>query len=189
MRSYENGELCYEHGLKNGKKHGTEYMWMGGKLLSAEPYVDGASHGVAQQWSPDGKLIGTYRMCHGTGLDLWRMQREDGSVFLTEATCFKKGRHLSFQWFINEDQKTVTWESFWNENGLHGVQRQWNLKGRLRRGFPQYYIDNRRVSKRQYVAACKKDPATPPLRPEDDKPQRTFPPEVARHLCFPKHKK
>ena len=187
MRIYEDDKLMMEYGLKRGKKHGTQYEWYEpGRLCSAEPYVNGVPHGIARQWAPDGRLIGTYRLNHGCGLDLWRDLREDGSIFLSEAAYWRKLGGITIDWLINEDQKTI-WREYLRpgERG-GGIEREWNDKGRLRRGYPEYYANGRQVSKRQYAAACKKDPALPPLRPEDDKPQRTFPPEVARHLRFPK---
>lgn len=181
---FETGEPDFENGLKNGKKHGTEYVWYCPNLLSSsEPFVEGVAHGTVKQWSSDGKLIGTYRMTHGTGLDLWREQREDGSVYLSEVRSCKDGHCHGFGWDINEDQESVHKELHFSSSGLwHGICREWNARGRLCRGYPQYYVNNKKVTKRQYLLACKDDPTLPPFRVEDNSPSRVFPPEIAKHL-------
>jgi hypothetical protein len=55
------GELLLEAGVHRGRRHGREYrLDVPGKLLSATAYENGLEHGVARQWSDDGRLIGTY---------------------------------------------------------------------------------------------------------------------------------
>lgn len=176
---YETGEFESETPLKSGKRHGTAYYWYEpGCLDFAEPFVDGVAHGTAKQWSRDGKLMGTYKMKHGTGLDLWWCENEDGSVVLSEVHYLKNG----FQWFINEDQKRIDSESHYNGKGLHGICRRWNAQNRLCRGYPQYYVNHKKVTKRQYMSACRDDLTLPPFRVEDNAPSRVFPPEIAKHL-------
>ncbi len=43
-------------------------------------------------------------------------------------------------------------------------------------------MNGKKVTKRQYLRACKDDPSLPQFREEDNKPSRTFPPEIAREL-------
>ena len=175
----EEGYLWREYGLKNGIKHGLEYAWCDVFLDGVEPYVDGKMHGLCKQWGFDGKLLGTYRMKHGTGIDLWR--DEDGK--LIEACYWKDGVFDSWSWKINEDQRSVWLEEHVLAGvGMHGIERWWNDHDRLKRGYPRYWVRNERVTKRQYVRATKSDPTLPPFRPEDNLPARTFPPEIAKHL-------
>ena len=77
----------------------------------------------------------------------------------------------------NSDEKTVWQECFFSGNGYHGVWREWNPRGRLRRGFPRSYANDRRVTKRQYLKACANDPTLRPYRPEEDDPHRQLPAE------------
>lgn len=181
---FESGEPEMEYGLRDGKKHGTEYDWFDpGLLVSAEPFVRGLPHGTVRQWDDKGRLIGTYRMVHGTGLDLWRLPRErDGEPYLLEVLYWKGGHRHGFEWRLNEDQTTVYIERHWREGQLHGIERQWNSASRLRRGFPKYFVHGKPVPKRQYLKACSSDPTLPPFRVEENHPARTFPLEVARHL-------
>src|SRR5258708_21369911 len=105
----ETGEIGIETPLRNGVKQGIEYHWYSkGKLDSSQPYVNGLEHGVAKQWSSyDGRLIGTYTMEYGTGIDLWRGEGADGSVYLTEIRYMKDGLRHGFEWWLDSDQKSV----------------------------------------------------------------------------------
>jgi hypothetical protein len=80
-----------------------------GELLSAEPYFNGLPHGIAKQFD-NGKLIGTYTMKHGTGLDLWRGVAEDGTIRLHEARYKKDGRWHGFEWWLNHEDQESCWQ-------------------------------------------------------------------------------
>src|ERR1041385_7240318 len=69
----EDGLLTMEKGLnKDGLPHGEYRTWHDNGVIHSETfYVDGKEHGTAKQYDSDGKLIGTYKMDHGTGVDLW----------------------------------------------------------------------------------------------------------------------
>ncbi len=176
----QNGQLEFERPMKNGVTHGTLYDMNDGVVTFAEPYRNGLAHGKAKQWSYDGELIGTYTMTHGTGLDLWRCKKTWGNkrVYLAEARHINEGKWHGFEWWLNEDQKSVQGEHHFRENLQHGVQRSWNSAGRLRRGYPRYWVNNKQVTKREYLRACAKDPSLPPFRESDNRPRRKFPPEV-----------
>ena len=183
---YDNdGALLIETPLRHSKKHGVEFHWYegGGSLQSAEPFHEGLPHGTAKQWGEDGILLGTYTLNHGSGLDLWRRQQcSDGSVFLSEIHSMKDGWPHGYEWWLNSDQRSVWAERHWNEGQFHGIEREWNARGRLRRGYPRYYVRGERVSKRAYLKACRVDPSLPAFRAKDNKPVRRFPSELAREL-------
>jgi antitoxin component YwqK of YwqJK toxin-antitoxin module len=181
---HETGELALECPMKNGSMHGIEYRSdVPGKLLSAEPYSNGLPHGNARQWSHTGKLLGAYTMKHGTGVDLWWQEGfENRPSYLAEARYYKAGKRHGFEWWLNEDQKSVWEESHFRSDERHGIERHWNSQGRLCRGYPKYWVNDARVTKRQYLRACAKDASLPPFREADNRPQRKFPPEVAAHL-------
>jgi hypothetical protein len=176
----ERGRLELERPKKNGLMHGMLYICDDGIVTFAEPYRNGLAHGIARQWSDDGELIGTYTMKHGTGLDLWRQKMNwgTGRVFLAEARFIKEGKWHGFEWWLNEDQKSVHDEHHFWENLQHGVQRSWNNKDRLRRGYPRYWVNNKQITKREYLRASANDPNLPPFRESDNRPRRKFPPEV-----------
>jgi hypothetical protein len=176
----ERGQLEFERPMKNGVFHGVLYRCEDGVVISAEPYRNGRAHGTAKQWSYDGELIGTCTMMLGTGLDLWRCKKDwgDKRVYLAEARFIKKGNWDGFEWWLNEDQESVHDEHHFWQNLQHGIQRSWNSEGRIGRGYPRYWVNNKRVTKREYLRACAKDPNLPPFRESDNRPQRKFPPEV-----------
>lgn len=176
------GEPSMEWGIRNGKQHGRMYTWWPpGHLLPVETYKNGASHGTALQWDENGRLLGSYTMAKGTGIDLW-WQDWGEEVFLHEVHYMKDGAPHGWEWWINDDQRTVWDETHWHEGELHGIQRRWNIQGRLRRGFPKYWLHNKQVTRRIYVKACSNDPALPLFRNADNLPARIFPAEIRKHL-------
>ena len=179
---YETGQPSLEIPLKNGVTHGIVYSWYTpGKLTSADPYRNGREHGTARQWSDEGKLIGTYTMKHGTGIDLWWQSFGNRAPYPAEIRYMVDGKRQGFEWWLNENRRGVHEEChFWNGN-KHGVERSWNSRGRLRRGYPKYWVNDQRTTKRRYINACTKDPSLPSFRERDNLPYRKFPPEIGLH--------
>jgi antitoxin component YwqK of YwqJK toxin-antitoxin module len=181
---HETGELSNEYPLRNGLTHGIVYRSdKPGKLLSAEPYFSGLPHGTAKQWSDEGKLLGMYTMNHGTGVDLWWQRSPNRAPYLAEARYLQEGKWHGFEWWwFSENRRALGVERhFWN-NKVHGIERSWNQHGRLRRGYPKYWVSDERVSKRQYIRACAKDPTLPPFRERDNLRKRKFLPEIKGHM-------
>jgi hypothetical protein len=166
----------------DGRPHGVERVIDDGELTSIEPYCHGLAHGVAEQWHR-GQLIGTYEMRRGTGLDLWRGLDEDDQPYLTEARSVVDGLRHGFEWWIDIDQRCVHEERHLHRGELHGIERTWNAEGRLCRGYPRYWIGGQRVDKRRYLRASAKDSTLPPYDPAEQRPERSFPEDVARHLA------
>jgi antitoxin component YwqK of YwqJK toxin-antitoxin module len=179
---HENGAVAYEQSLRNGRRHGAEREWSeSGALLWRTQYVDGREHGTAQQWDEAGRLVGSYSMEHGTGLDLWWSNCGTEPWQLSEARWCQDGRRHGFEWWLS-DPTSVSQEGHYWEGREHGILREWNAEGRLRRGFPQYYVHGQKVTRRQYLRAAAKDPSLPPFRLGENAPGRTFPPEVQAAL-------
>ncbi len=175
----ETGGLAYECALHNGVPHGMSYRWdTSGLLIAAEPYLHGLPQGTAHQWADDGTLVGTYPMVHGTGIDLWWQ----ACGYLSEVWYKHAGKLHGFEWWLAADQASVTEERHWWQGQLHGIERQWNRNGRLRRGYPKYWVHGEQVRKRQYLKACAQHPELPRFRAHENLPQREFPPEIVPHL-------
>ena len=179
-RSYnEDGQLVIETPLKNGLKHGREYYWDDdGTLNLIEPYVNGKIHGTAKQYGRNGKVIGTYTIRHGTGYDIWRVEDEDGAIHISEIHSLKDGLPHGYEWWVTDKPRIIYEERHWHEGQFHGIEREWNLANKLRRGFPRYWIKNERVDKRKYLRAAEDDPSLPPFRLKDNSPRRRFPPAI-----------
>jgi len=124
-------------------------------------------------------------MVHGTGYDVWRNQIADGPVYASEIHSMRDGLMHGFEWWLNEDHRSVYEEKHWHEGKLHGVERFWVGK-KLRRSYPKYWVQDKAVTKRQYVRAAQKDPTLPPFRVKDNSPTREFPPEIRRLLKAPR---
>lgn len=169
----DEGRLEFENAFRGGVRHGNEYsFYPNGRLEEVTPYRDGGIHGMGRQWSEDGRLLVTYRLVRSTGLDLWC---GDGGA-LSEEHYWPKDGELGYRRGWNCDDRT-SWQEYFFVlgKGYHGIWREWNGRGRLRRGFPRYYVADRRVTKRQYLRACLGDPSLPPYRAEDNEPVRDLP--------------
>ena len=174
----ESGILILEEPIRDGSIQGTVYWWNDeGFLDFLEPYHEGLMHGTAIQFDPVGNVVGTYTMNHGTGYDIWRQPDEDGVWHVAEIHSWKNGCVHGYERWLFPD-KTLWHERHWWSGLWHGIERMWNAKGRLQRGYPQYWVENEKVNKRQYMKACLDDPSLPPYRAEDDLPIRIFPDEI-----------
>ena len=183
------GAVIFDCGLRKCKPHGMAYrLDMPGRVLSATPYRNGLEHGLARQWSADGtRLIGSYRMRNGTGVDLWWQETttRPPRPYLAEVRFVVRGLLHGFEWWLNEDQASVYEERHWREGKLHGIERLWNRNGRLRAGFPRMFVQGVRVTRRAYERARETDASLPPVRKIEDRNRRTFPAAVARRLNPP----
>ena len=145
---YASGAVEAEQILRSGRQHGPMVEWYeNGQAAWATTYVDGLEHGTARQWAADGTLVGEYRLEHGTGLDLWWTEDGAGRWTLSESRYVKGGTRHGFEWLVNEDQVSVAGEGHYWEGQPHGILREWNAAGRLRRGFPQYWVQGVKVTK------------------------------------------
>jgi hypothetical protein len=170
----EDGMLSHEHGIRNGKKHGRDYNFRtNGEPYEVTPYRNSKIHGQGIQWADNGSVLITYKMSNGVGLDLWCDQL-NGT--LAEEMYWVKQGQLGYRRDWNADDKTVYAEYFFVFcRGYHGIWREWNSKGRLRRGFPHFFVNDLRVTKQKYLKAAEVDPILPPYIPEEDLPDRILP--------------
>ena len=184
------GALTFDCGVRGGKPHGIAFrLDVPGKVLSATPYRNGLEHGIARQWSADGRrLIGSYRMRHGTGVDLWWQETftKPPRPYVAEVRFAVMGRAHGYEWWLNENQVTVYGERHWSNGELHGIEREWNQGGALRRGYPRFYVHGNRMTRNAYERARTTDSSLPALRPADDQNERVFPPAIARRLSLPR---
>jgi hypothetical protein len=147
---------------------------------TSEPFKNGVPHGIARQYDAKGRVIGSYRMINGTGLDVWR---GDGGV-VGEIWEYVDGHFDGYNWWLNDDQESVWIERHFKKGYKHGITREWDIEHpqRLAKGFPQFWLEGKKVSKKVYLAAANEDPSLPRYRKEDDKPERRFPPHVRRAI-------
>ena len=178
------GLLKHEWSFKNGKRHGWQYDCNNnGGLYRAIHYENGIEHGTAQCWGHSGALLGTYTIDHGTGIDFWWNEFESKAQ-LTEARFVVDSLMDGYEyWWFSWGNAGALWkEKWWYKGCLHGIEREWNYRGGLRRGFPNYWLHGEEVDRRKYEPATKKDATLRPFRIEDNMPYRILPPEVAAKL-------
>lgn len=169
----EDGTLTIEYQMRGGIMHGHfRTFWENGQVNEEATYVDGKEHGVTKQYNANGALIGSYTMDHGTGVDLWF----DREGVLSEERHYLDGQRHGYERWWRSDATTVLQEEHYQKGQAHGIFRQWNDKGRLRRGFPRYYVSGKQVTKHQYEQARHVDPTLPPFAPEDNLSNRVPPP-------------
>lgn len=172
----EEERMWQEYALdKDGQPHGWYYEFdeETGDLQCKEFYVEGKLHGTCKQWIGS-KFVGAYTLEMGNGDDLWRHLNEDGNICLSEIRQYKDGNFHGYVWWVNDDQQSVWSEEHFNEGQPHGIKRQWNIEGKLSRGYPQYYVLGEKVDKRKYLRLAVKDQSLPSFRVEDQSPQRSF---------------
>lgn len=172
------GRLTMEYGLRGELKHGPFRTYHDtGAVCEDAFYVEGKEHGEIRQFDEAGKLIGSYRMHHGTGVDLWYARRG----VLSEERHLRDGTRDGFERWWNEDQRSVWAECHYRRDTEHGIERRWNERGRLQRGYPRYYVNGERVSKRQYVRACERDESLPKYCTSEDAHLRQLPVTAPPH--------
>jgi hypothetical protein len=111
-------------------------------------------------------------MADGCGIRLWCDPLTRAFV---EETRFRGEGERGYRRHWAGDERTLH-EEIWGP-GKGSISRRWIAPGKLRRGFPWYFLDGRQVTKRAYLQACRNDPALPAYRPEDDEPHRELPAE------------
>ena len=156
--------------------YGRRFEWINGKINSTEAYdAQGRPHGTAYQWAADSRLMGSYTMSHGTGVDIWWQIRQDGTKEITEIRQYRDNLRHGYEWWLTGGEVPFS-EEHWYAGIKHGIERQWNDQGRLRRSYPRYWINNERVRKDKYVRAAAKDDTLPPFRAEENLPQTSVSP-------------
>jgi antitoxin component YwqK of YwqJK toxin-antitoxin module len=172
---HEDGSLAMEYSMRGGVMHGPfRTYWENGQVSQESTYVEGKEHGLTKQYDAEGALLGSYTMDYGTGVDLWF----DRAGVLSEERHYHDGQRHGYERWWCGDNTTVWQEEHFRHGEAHGIFRQWNNKGRLRRGFPRYYVGGKQVTKRQYERARLADPTLPPVVPEEHLPNRVLPPSL-----------
>jgi hypothetical protein len=171
----QDGRPVWGWRLRDGKKHGLSVEWWdNGAIAFVQPYAKGLQHGTARHWDDEGRLLLETRYVKGTGVDLWC---DLYCRSLAEETHHRTGVAHGFRRRWNSDARSVYIEEHYSEGFPHGIFREWNDAGRLRRGFPRYFVHDKRVDRRAYLRAADTDESLPPWRRIDNEPRRPLPRE------------
>lgn len=139
---YRNGQLREEVPLRNGRRHGVVRTWhRNGVLASEKHYQQDLLHGTCRQWDEMGKLLGSYEMIHGAGV---------------EHVWFDDGHLQQEQSFVN-GLATGRWRSWLQDGSLaseqwlienHEVSRAEYLKAAASHADWPKYLSERRQQRR-----------------------------------------
>ena len=123
---YRNGQVSEEQPQLNGRLHGVLRRWhKNGVLALEQPHEHGLTHGICRQWNEDGKLLGAFKIKHGTGVH--RHWHHNGQLQSEVSTVHGEltGRHRS--WLPDG---TLVLEQYYLNNVA--VDRQKYEAGRLK---------------------------------------------------------
>lgn len=139
--SYRNGQVREETLLRNGQRHGVARTWhRNGTQASEEPYQNGLLHGVCRQWDEHGKLLGEYRMDHGTGIQRvwfengvlqWEQSFVNGQATGPCRMWLQDGSFATEQWLIENHEvsqaqfaKTAAQHPDWPKHAVNGTRHR-----------------------------------------------------------------
>ena len=175
------GSLTDEIPLREGLAQGRVYeFYPSGALSCVEPRVRGVMHGTCYQWDEDGRLLGRCVLRNGSGLDVWRSRATNGRAVASEIRTLRRGLRHGFEWWMYGRQMSS--ETHLADGKMHGIERSWSVQGKLERGYPRYWVNDARVTKRQYLAAAGNDPSLPPFRERDNRAKRSLPARVRAEI-------
>lgn len=139
---HPNGQIRYEGTIKDGKPIGMIRFWHENGVLNEELPCD--DNGLK----------------HGV-VKTWN---KDGKLL---GEChFEHGTGLLKTWYDNSQLKSETYYACGNQCGR---SRMWWEDGSLMNVC--YYIEGRKVSKKKYIEACKKDPTLPRYNDNEPEPE------------------
>jgi hypothetical protein len=149
-----------------GRRHGFEAEYDDGRTAWCAQWVRGKMHGLAIQLDRRGRPMIASRFVRGRGTDLW-MGCGQGPV--SEVREMLDGQlHGLVRWGEPEEP----WEEERYRHGKrHGIFRKWS-DGALEKDSPQFYVQDRQVSRRAYQAAQRRDASLPRHDASDDDPRR-----------------
>jgi hypothetical protein len=94
---YRSGQLREQVPVWKGRRHGVVRIWhKNGIRASEERYQNGLLHGVCRQWNESGRLLGKYRMVHGSGIQ--REWHDNGQLQLEVSTVRGKFSGRNRMW-------------------------------------------------------------------------------------------
>ncbi len=118
-RHSRNGVVVSETLYSDGVPHGMQRFWHENGVLAKEiPIEEGSVNGTVKQWSQSGKLLGSYDMSFGTGVEYtWH---ENGKLWTTRS--FVNGERCGPARMYSEDGDLFA-ESYW----LYGERVTWRV--------------------------------------------------------------
>jgi antitoxin component YwqK of YwqJK toxin-antitoxin module len=180
---YKNGQVAEERLFKDGRLNDTTRLFYeSGRLFAEQPYEDGKLNGAVRYYKENGELLGESKFDHGTGV---LHQFPLASLLLAEAEIpykngvrngtmrewgrFNGGKGIGCDvssysngemdgWAITFDEDgTVLRSAYFRKDRTHGAIREYDSKGKMKKGFPSFRIDGNQVAETVYREAAKTD--------------------------------
>lgn len=166
------GKLLHEKPFAvDGRPNGLEVEYDdAGRVLWLAHWVAGEMHGTAMQFDTNGLPVVVMEFVHGRGIDVW-MSCGDVSEVRTTYNGIPDGL---VRW---GDPTRPDEEEHFARGKRHGIFRSWD-SGRVRPGYPIFYVDDVEVTREAYLSACAADCTLPPYNESDDANERNMPPAV-----------
>ena len=166
------GKLLHERPFAaDGRPDGLEVEYDdAGHVLWLAHWVAGEMHGTTMQFDPTGLPVVVTEFVHGRGIDVWM---SCGRV--TEVRTTYNGIPDGLvRW---GDPSRPDEEEHFALGKRHGVFRSWE-DGKLRPGYPMFYVEDLEVSREAYLSARAIDSGLPLYNESDDANERSMPPAV-----------
>jgi len=157
---------------RDGLPHGLEREWhANGRVRYEARYVHGLQHGLQRQWDEHGRILVRTRFVRGTGLDLYCGDVRPARI--SESRELVAGERHGFERWWTDGRLWM--EHHFQRGREHGIARSWSIEGRLKRGYPRYFVQGERVDRRTYLRRCADDTTLPVPQAADDRPFRPRP--------------
>ena len=157
---------------RDGRRHGFSLDVLDG-IIQFMTLEDGVEHGVGLNFDRE-TFLSAYAMHHGSGVEHWY---EPGPT-LSGSCVMRDGMpHGAIRYWFDEECVYEEEHAFFGAR--HGIRRLWDESLELADGFPEFYVEGRRVSHEVYENACQHDPLLMAYEPEGDDPERDAPPRLS----------
>ncbi|MCX5706010.1 MAG: toxin-antitoxin system YwqK family antitoxin [Candidatus Omnitrophica bacterium] len=127
---YDNGQLWFQHFIRDGRIQGLGKIWYeDGSLQCEEEYLDGNFHGIRKEWYRNGKLNTEIFYKYGLRDGTCKIWFENGQLRSESFYIAGKLHGLWCIWYLNG--------RFWSQgnyqNGQrHGAFKEWDERGKLK---------------------------------------------------------
>jgi antitoxin component YwqK of YwqJK toxin-antitoxin module len=176
------GKLICDSPIKDMKIHGKEREWFSNGVLKYEGnYLDGLKDGVFYQYNSEGKLLGTFEIKNGTGIELYwhdngqlaqEIEYTKGVVTGRKRSWSSGGKLLEEELYNTHGRKEGASSRYYPNGKLEQtlqyfdihdfcIVRRWNELGEPEAGTPYVFFNGQRLDKEAYGYLLKKVNALP----------------------------
>jgi hypothetical protein len=172
------GRILHEQPLDaQGRHHGVEVERdNSGKAVWCAGWVHGSMHGPVIQFDEHGHPLMVTYFVRGRGTDIWMSGGHVSEIREMEDAQ----PHGLVRW---GNPTSPSEEGYFFRGRRHGIFRKWESDGTLKKGYPQYYVEDKRISRLAYEKACEANPVLPPYNPRQNGNRRALPGAVRDALA------